>query len=285
MNTPVPAPRTLDNKRPVPTPRRLVPIKQENAYEVPDEGNKTQGADPAKEPKNADSPDGEIHKSDKSKRDARTDKTDTNTFSRRVRSLSNTSKQIAEDLGGIVQEGKKVVIESTRQSVRKITKRFASTYIETNDQECEKESIASSDLDIFNTIRFNSPINTLNSHIYNNVNPLNNSQESLNSPSPSYPPPNYPPPPLRLESVTQESVYDEPQSVVSGSTSSSGSANVLRRNPYDYEAVFPAYPYNSDTDSCVDMTAGMFTSFVPFYNIHIYCKSSFVLFRIIKDEG
>lgn len=54
----------------------------------------------------------------------------TNTFSRRVRSLSNASRQIAEDLGELVQDKKKAVIAGTRQSVRRITKRFNSYHSE-----------------------------------------------------------------------------------------------------------------------------------------------------------
>lgn len=266
MSAPVPAPRNVssDNKKPVPTPRRLVPIKQEaTSMEVTSEVS-SDSSTSCKQ-------DWESNKMNES---------NFNTFTRRVRSLSSTSKQLAEDLGGIVQEGKKAMIESTRQSVRKITKRLGGSSSQVNSDESEKKNEPEINLDVFNTIRFKSPISTLNRPVYDNVNPgeftrghdserfskkndlvevsktsdsgghrKTASQESLN-----IPPPSYPPPPLR-----QESVYDEPQSLLSGNTGSSessGSLRILPRNPNDYEAVFPLYPYHSDTDSCMDMTSG-----------------------------
>lgn len=223
MSTPVPAPRTsfLNEKKPIPTPRRTIPIrgsKEPEQLEVKKESPKQQM---------------EIN---------------TNPFTRKVKTISSAGKQIAEDIGGRVQEGKKAVIESTRQSVRRLTKRFQSQQIEEKEETTSrKEEIHNEDtIDLFSSIKFESPINTLDSKLYTNAHRhLGNSQDSLD-----LPPPSYPPPPLR-----EESVYDEPQSLASGSTNSSENMPVFAR-PYDYESIFPLYPYNSDTDSCADITSG-----------------------------
>lgn len=223
MSTPVPAPRTslLNEKKPIPTPRRTIPIRESKEPEQP-----------------------EIKKeSPKQQMEI-----NTNPFTRKVKTISSAGKQIAEDIGGRVQEGKKAVIESTRQSVRRLTKRFHTQQIEEKEETTSrKEEIHPEDtIDLFSSIKFESPINTLDSKLYPNVHRyLGHSQDSLD-----LPPPSYPPPPLR-----EESVYDEPQSLASGSTNSSENLPGFARQ-YDYESVFPSYPYNSDTDSCVDISSG-----------------------------
>jgi hypothetical protein len=150
-----------------------------------------------------------------------------NTFSRRVRSLSNASKQIAGDIGGLVQDKKKAVIEGTRQSVRRITKRFNSYHQEVPPGPESEPDDFSDTLDIFNSISFQSPL-SCNSSIYNNV------DDEFSAPPPAHPPPPLP----------QDVIYDAPPSV-SGSTSNSEHSNV--GSYQNYESVFPVYS-NSDSD-------------------------------------
>lgn len=199
MSVPVPAPRTVtlsEVKKPVPKPRTSIPIARQ-----------------PEEVKNAEE--------------------NTKTFSRRVRTISNASKQIAGDIGDLV-------IEGTRQSVRKITKRFTSSSHEQSpevqEDDCRRfdESI-----DVFSSIQFDSPINTLSSR-HNNLDSESISSDDLVS----LPPPLYPPPPLR-----EESIYDAPPSVASSSTGSSGRSPVTFSKPEIYESVFPMHLYSSDTDS------------------------------------
>ncbi|KAF5288224.1 hypothetical protein FQA39_LY03992 [Lamprigera yunnana] len=220
MSAPVPAPRTFNNeqKKPVPTPRRLIPVV---TCEKPEESH------------------WELN---------------LNSFSRRVRTFSNTSKQITEEFAGKVQEKKRAVIEGTRLSVRKITRRFTTA----NDVAAPAEVVNddsrsdSAVTDLFNSISFQSPIpsETETLSIYSNVEigTEYDSEDCI-----SLPPPLHPPPPLR-----EDSIYDQPQSLASGSTNSNSSESspiIVVHNPENYECVFPSYPYNSDTESCVDLTA------------------------------
>lgn len=185
MSPPIPAPRSQvgDTKKPIPTPRR-VPAKAKN--ESP--------------PKLSEE--------------------NTNTFSRRVRSLSNASKQIAEDIGELMQDKKKAVIAGTRQSVRRITKRFNSFHQEARTLEPENDiDDFEVTFDLFNSISFQSPINN-NPSIYNNVD-----EEDFGAP-----PPSHSPPPLPTDII-----YDAPST--SGSTSNSDqSSNCF---PQIYDSVFP----------------------------------------------
>lgn len=108
---------------------------------------------------------------------------------------------------------------------------------------------------MFRSICFQSPIRN-----YENVPAFQNDSDSLSISTESdevtsFPPPLHPPPPLR-----EDSIYDQPQSLGSGSTTTSTSSGsvpqILPHNPCNYESVFPPYPYNSDSESCVDATSG-----------------------------
>lgn len=228
MSAPVPAPRLskLSDKRPVPTPRRTIPIRLEE--------------------ENVEEPISERKIDTSSTNSGREMEINSNTFTRRVKTISTASKQIAEDIGGKVQEGKKIVIEGTRQSVRRLTRRFHNTQslcdMKIGDNakvKDDEEMVSEAELDLFNSIKFNSPINNNFEKLY--VNDDCSSEENLN-----LPPPTYPPPPLREEA----SFYDEPQSLASGSTSSTKSSDILpSTNRMDYESVFPLYPYNTNDNN------------------------------------
>lgn len=209
MDSPIPNPRLFvgEVKKPVPTPRR--------SRKINDSSNTT-----LEDPK-------EDH---------------FNTFSRKVSSISNVSKQIAGDIGQLVQDRKKAVIEGTRQSVRKITRRFSSSSQEPQNSEDTTERKDDEPIDIFKSITFGSPISQTE-NIYNNVN--NDNSVSSDEDSISLPPPSHPPPPL-----PDESIYDAPASVIS-SSNSAGSNNFHK--PGHYERIFPTYSSKSDSESLSDI--------------------------------
>ncbi|XP_022910066.1 arf-GAP with Rho-GAP domain, ANK repeat and PH domain-containing protein 2 [Onthophagus taurus] len=216
MSAPIPAPRNLGNnetKKPIPAPRQLIPIRPSRSKDKKKE-QFGESLDNDKDSIKLDEVD-----------NVKNNDFNSNTFTRRVRTLSNASKQIAEDIGGKVLEGKKAVIESTRTSVRRITKRFHSNNNEQNDQVVEE--FQDIPIGIFDSITFNSPINSIYSEL-----------DDYNSPPPPYPPPALP----------EEHTYDAPQSLTSGSTSSN---EINTRN--DYESVFPAATQNSDSESYLDV--------------------------------
>lgn len=220
---PIPKPRAFaqqENKKPVPLPRKIV---QKN--------------EPVEEQQQSDFQ---------------------NTFSRRMRTISSTSKQISEEISGKVQETKKAVIESTRQSVRKITRRFSSPQdqsdaasTETVDHSKNVDESLNSSSDIFNTIRFQSPLTVEPETKNDNVEPIYSNyigNDSDSDESVSLPPPSHPPPPL-----PDESMYDRPQSI----------AGTISRPPVaprtQYEAVFPVCPVlpsGSDSESGTDSKTG-----------------------------
>lgn len=148
MSAPVPAPRNVnlvsEGKKPIPKPRTTIPLTR--------------------------------NKSDESSSSSKNSEENghTNTFSRRVKTAS---KQIAGDIGDLVHERKKAVIEGTRQSVRKITRRFTTLSQEIQPDDDEKnEDLAirgnkeEEAINVFSSIQFQSPINQKdNSGIYNNV--------------------------------------------------------------------------------------------------------------------
>lgn len=265
-SSPVPAPRLSkqtdsNNKRPIPTPRRLVPIRAEQEQELKedDEEDNIQEAFTMTETRN-NNRNSEVQQQQRIK----PIEINTNTFTRKVKTISSASKQIAEDIGGRVQEGKKAVIETTRQSVRRLTRRFHSQQIEDADDKTDsgndkrRSVVSEAELDLFNSIKFNSPLNNSvlveenlkrlklvgdDERIYVNCERDDGSCSEENL---EMPPPTYPPPPLREEI---SSFYDQPQSLTSGSTNSSDNVPVFTNRSCDYESVFPIYPIDSTTNS------------------------------------
>ncbi|XP_018563544.1 arf-GAP with Rho-GAP domain, ANK repeat and PH domain-containing protein 1 [Anoplophora glabripennis] len=209
MDSPLPKPRILPGevKKPIPTPRR--------STRRIDDCNNTASEQPK-----------EDH---------------FNSFSRRVSSLSNASKQIAGDIGQLVQDRKKAVIEGTRQSVRKITRRFSSSSQEPHNSEDPTELQDEESIDIFKSIKFGSPISQTE-NVYNNV---NNDSVSSDEGSIDLPPPSHPPPPL-----PDESIYDAPASITS--SSNSGCSNNLHKFAH-YERIFPTNPNDNNCETFADL--------------------------------
>ncbi|KAL1517999.1 hypothetical protein ABEB36_001689 [Hypothenemus hampei] len=232
MDRPVPAPR--EGKRPVPTPRRLKKSLELNIIANPSDAERDNGESSVI--RNVVIEEKVIDSNEKSDMDQ------FNTFSKRV---SNASKQIAGDLGQLVQVRKKAVIEGTRQSMRRITRKFSSS---AHDRDKTNSAIHNQSLDIegtidiFKNISFESPLSGTNS-IYSNIEYENNSQSSTDSIN--LPPPSHPPPPL-----PDENIYDAPSSSspLASSSNSSGSQSEIKKQQA-YENVIPSSSHDSDTES------------------------------------
>lgn len=211
MESPLPSPRSNigETKKPIPTPRKNVkPITNCKSTET-------------------------------------TLKTEehNNTLTKRV---SSVSKQLAGDITQMVHDRKKAVIEGTRQSVRRIARRFSSASEGQNSGSTPPNNDEET-IDFFSTIRFNSPISQGN-NIYNNVdndNASNSSEEDLIG----LPPPTHPPPPLPQS--MEESLYDAPASL-SPSIMSSSSENSTKNRPDPYESVFPLWNHTKNKDNAND---------------------------------
>ncbi|XP_066157083.1 arf-GAP with Rho-GAP domain, ANK repeat and PH domain-containing protein 1 isoform X1 [Euwallacea fornicatus] len=237
MEKPVPAPR--ESKKPVPTPRRNAGSSR-SVQTATNENEKTHRTESTE----IDIVETSIEKNSSGKIGG--DKGEqVNTFSRRV---TNASKQIAGDLGQLVQHRKKAVIEGTRQSMRRITRKFSLVSQDVTRKPVKEKDKGQDHLDVemFKNISFESPLSRTNS-IYSNVENELGSEGSSNE-SLNLPPPQHPPPPL-----PDVSLYDAPSSS-SPVPSSSNSSGVNIKRPEEYESVFPAAPYNSDSDGCIDNT-------------------------------
>lgn len=210
MESPLPSPRTNigETKKPIPTPRQSIKTVIDNSTET---GSKT-----------------EEH----------------NTLTKRV---SSASKQLAGDLSQLVHDRKKAVIQGTRQSVRRIARRFSSASEEphfgTTPPKNDEETI-----NFFSTIRFNSPISQ-NENIYNNVD-IDSISISSEDDLIGLPPPTHPPPPL--PSSLEESLYDAPTSGSPSivSSSSGNSASAVKHRPNPYESVFPLQKFQENASQC-----------------------------------
>lgn len=249
-------------KRPIPAPRTLIPIRQ------------TFDEDHIQSNDEIDHQRQDILSNDD--KDSMMDSKHQNTFGRRVRTISNASLQLADDIKREVTESLVEKIGATRESVRKITKKFKTvgSVIQDDFEEESKgpDNVVDGVAQMFNAISFNSPMNS-----------RHGSEVAYENADITSPPPTYPPPPLRPgnpaipSNVNPDEIYDEPASVISGGSSSYGSASEQRHldvKPVDnqskeiitadnvaavnrrenYESVFPAEQYNSDAESCLDLT-------------------------------
>ncbi|KAL3284888.1 hypothetical protein HHI36_019024 [Cryptolaemus montrouzieri] len=205
MNTPVPAPRLGGElKKPIPAPRTKIMLSRQKSNESSSSKSSEENSKPL----------------------SRT--------ARRVRSFSYASKQIAGDIGGIVQNK----FESTRQSVRRLTRTFSiSSHPEENEVDNDKDDDnIDGNFDIFKSIKFESPIATPKPPEYINWEPhRKNAEEVLSEHLFNLPPPSYPPP-----SLPDDSLYNEPPAVPS--PISTGSRKLVQRVPSNsdiYESVYP----------------------------------------------
>lgn len=210
MESPLPSPRTNigEAKKPIPTPRQNI------------------------KPSTSKNPDNILKIEEQN-----------NTLTKRV---SSASKQLAGDITQLVSDRKKAVIEGTRQSVRRIARRFSSASEGHSSQSTPPQNDEET-IDFFSTIRFNSPISQ-GHNIYNNV---DNDNVSISSEDDivGLPPPTHPPPPLP-QSV-EETLYDAPTSL-SPSVVSSSSENSTKHRPDPYESVFPLWNNTKNKDNASD---------------------------------
>ncbi|XP_045464625.1 arf-GAP with Rho-GAP domain, ANK repeat and PH domain-containing protein 2 [Harmonia axyridis] len=219
MSTPVPAPRSCGElKKPIPAPRtKIMPISSQKSDE-----------------------------SSSSKSSEENVKTLSRT-ARRVKSFSYASKQIAGDIGGLVQNK----FESTRQSVRRLTRTFS---ISSHPEESESDIATSEEkvdnnLDIFNSIRFDSPMVPPRSPEYTNWEPpRKRADEVLGEHLFNLAPPSYPPP-----SLPDDSLYNEPPAVPSPVSTASRKSEYLEStcNNDIYESIYP-FKRNNQNDELKD---------------------------------
>ncbi|XP_056637370.1 arf-GAP with Rho-GAP domain, ANK repeat and PH domain-containing protein 2 [Diorhabda sublineata] len=225
---PLPSPRLRELKKPVPTPRRSI---KSNLQQISEHSKSEESAkEHLSNVLNIPPPKIETNNklvSTESLCSSNEETTHTNTLTRKV---SSVSKQLADDISQLVQDRKRAVIEGTRQSVRRITRRFSSSSQSENASE-ETEPPMKGDEDsisLFSAITFSSPLFS-SENIYNNAESESRSTSSEEN-SIGLPPPSHPPPPL-----PDESLYDAPSSI----SSSGNSGNSFPSKRENYESVFP----------------------------------------------
>ncbi|XP_072397147.1 arf-GAP with Rho-GAP domain, ANK repeat and PH domain-containing protein 2 [Diabrotica undecimpunctata] len=242
-NTTRPIPKLRELKKPIPTPRRSIikgnleqiaettPSTIETIYalpEFPETNVNCLSTTPSRS---------EIRKPTSTESLSSVEETtNTNTLTKRV---SSASKQLADDISQLVQERKRAVIEGTRQSVRRIARRFSSSsQSESASEEIQQPEKGEEDsISLFSAITFSSPLSATE-NIYNNVE-SDHSSVSSDENSIALPPPSHPPPP-----PPDESLYDAPLSIAS--SSNSGSSINLKPKTDNYESIFPRHSYSGE---------------------------------------
>uniref|UniRef100_A0A6P7G8F7 Uncharacterized protein LOC114338918 n=1 Tax=Diabrotica virgifera virgifera TaxID=50390 RepID=A0A6P7G8F7_DIAVI len=243
-NLPPPVPKIRESKKPIPTPRRSIikgnleqiaettPSPLETIYSLPElpESNVNGLLTPLQSRTEIGKP-----ASTESLSSAE-ETTNTNTLTKRV---SSASKQLADDISQLVQERKRAVIEGTRQSVRRIARRFSSSsQSESASEEVPPPEKGEEDsISLFSAITFSSPLSATE-NIYNNVE-SDHSSVSSDENSITLPPPSHPPPP-----PPDESLYDAPLSIAS--SSNSGNSINLKSKTENYESIFPRHSYSGE---------------------------------------
>ncbi|XP_076171289.1 rhoGAP_ARAP and RA_ARAPs domain-containing protein RhoGAP15B isoform X2 [Ptiloglossa arizonensis] len=244
---PIPKPRSMVPERPVPTPRRLPPVPP--AVQVSNHSDSSQS-----------------EKSDDSKLIPETRGSNNDFF----RNLSTSSRQLKDEISEKMTLKGRAVISSTRnasirleQSVKNLlTRRLTSLnqdemYRESNrnmqifvDPIMDERCVSMPANDIFSGITFYSPLNS-NLRSVRNEEDLSGTRHS--PPPPVYPPP--PPPPPHPD----ESIYDELQSVTSGSShydtiSSTISDKIERDFPEPFNLLSFALNQASDSDQSLNLS-------------------------------
>lgn len=232
---PLPTPPFRELKKPVPTPRRSIKRNLELISEHSPKSEDT-AAESAREhlsnilnipPPKIESNNRLV--STESLCSSNEETTHTNTLTRRV---SSVSKQLADDISQLVQDRKRAVIEGTRQSVRRITRRFSSSSQSEIAEEIDQPVKGDADgISLFSSITFSSPLFSAE-NIYNNAESESRSSSSEEN-FIGLPPPSHPPPPL-----PDESLYDTPSSIASSGNSGSS----FQSKSENYESIFPQQP-------------------------------------------
>lgn len=198
---PIPKPRSVMTERPVPAPRRLPPSLPAARFSSHSDSSQSE-------------------KSDDSKSTSETRSTNSEFF----RNLSSSSRQLKDEISEKMTMKGRAVISSTRNAsirleksvknllTRRLTSLNQDEILRDNtggnkkfkDPVADERCVSMPADDIFSSISFYSPLNS-------NLRSVRN-EEDLSGTRHSPPPPAYPPP------HPDESIYDELQSVTSGSS-------------------------------------------------------------------
>ncbi|KAH0535313.1 arf-GAP with Rho-GAP domain, ANK repeat and PH domain-containing protein 1 isoform X1 [Cotesia glomerata] len=206
---PVPKPRSLIPERPVPAPRNLCPPKTVN------QSASTRSLSPSESSSQSEMSD-----------DRRSSESRSSSEKNLFKNLGTSSRQLKDEISEKMTVKGKAMISSTRnasirleKSVKNLlTRRLTSSQDQDESKKNEDDvdrcvSMPAGCDDIFKSISFYSPLTS-------NLKSVKNEQD-LTETRYSPPPPVYPPPPL-----PDESIYDELQSVTSGSRCGTMSSSV-----------------------------------------------------------
>lgn len=237
---PIPKPRSVMSERPIPAPRRLPPLLPSAQCSSYGSSNQSEKSDDAKS---------EIRSTN-------------NEF---FRNLSTSSRQLKDEISEKMTMKGRAVISSTRNAsirleksvknllTRRLTSSNQDDIIRDNsivnkkfkDPVEEERCVSMPTDDIFSSISFYSPLNS-------NLRSIKN-EEDLSGTCHNPPPPAYPPP------HPDESIYDELQSVTSGSSrydtiSSTISDKVDRDFPESFDLLNFALNQASDSDQSLNLS-------------------------------
>ncbi|KAK1125580.1 hypothetical protein K0M31_005939 [Melipona bicolor] len=238
---PIPKPRSVITERPVPAPRRLPPSLPAARFSSHSDSSQSE-------------------KSDDSKSTSETRSTNSEFF----RNLSSSSRQLKDEISEKMTIKGRAVISSTRNAsirleksvknllTRRLTSLNQDEILRDNtggnkfkDPVADERCVSMPADDIFSSISFYSPLNS-------NLRSVRN-EEDLSGTRHSPPPPAYPPP------HPDESIYDELQSVTSGSSrydtiSSTISDKVDRDFPESFDLLSFALEQASDSDQSLNLS-------------------------------
>ncbi|XP_043517940.1 uncharacterized protein LOC122532867 isoform X2 [Frieseomelitta varia] len=239
---PIPKPRSVMTERPVPAPRRLPPSLPAARFSSHSDSSQSE-------------------KSDDSKSTSETRSTNSEFF----RNLSSSSRQLKDEISEKMTMKGRAVISSTRNAsirleksvknllTRRLTSLNQDEILRDNtggnkkfkDPVADERCVSMPADDIFSSISFYSPLNS-------NLRSVRN-EEDLSGTRHSPPPPAYPPP------HPDESIYDELQSVTSGSSrydtiSSTISDKVDRDFPESFDLLSFALEQASDSDQSLNLS-------------------------------
>ncbi|XP_017763799.1 PREDICTED: uncharacterized protein LOC108553426 isoform X2 [Eufriesea mexicana] len=239
---PIPKPRSVMTERPVPAPRRLPPSLPAARFSSHSDSSQSEKSDDAKSISDTRSSNNEF-----------------------FRNLSSSSRQLKDEISEKMTLKSRAVISSTRNAsirleksvknllTRRLTSLNQDDLLRDNsagnkkfkDPVEDERCVSMPADDIFSSISFYSPLNS-------NLRSVRN-EEDLSGTRHSPPPPAYPPP------HPDESIYDELQSVTSGSSrydtiSSTISDKVDRDFPESFDLLNFALNQASDSDQSLNLS-------------------------------